>query len=157
ALGNMRRVGRIAPESLICYYILVANLEAAKKPSGSELFWLHVLETLEADHGSRQCCEAVQDCRAAVVADPHATQSFDPADRSLHDPANAAQMTSMCCIAVPNVRFDTKESEDVSRGLTVVSSVGIEFIGHGPRTPRLTTDLRKLTDCGKYLPMIARV
>src|SRR5579872_4361370 len=92
-----------------------------------------------------------------IVTDPHSTEPFDPTDCSLDDPTDAAEMTSVRCVALPNVRFNAQPAQYLSRGVAIEAGVGVKLVGVRTRSPRLPANHRNRDHRGKDFQLVASV
>src|SRR5438105_721871 len=88
-----------------------------------------MMPNAKADDTGRQCVPCLLNHRQAVIADAHAPQSLQPADRSLHYPAHFAQAASVSGRSLVELRFNPQPSEQPTGRLAVVARIGIQRIG----------------------------
>jgi hypothetical protein len=86
------------------------------------------VEDSEEDGRESEVEPGVDEGGVAVVADAHATQSFDPAEGSFDRPAVTTQMRTVRAVAVTNSGVDALSRQRLSSGLAVVSGVGEEEV-----------------------------
>lgn len=61
--------------------------------------------------------------RVSVVAYPQAAKCLDPADGSLHHPADSPQVAAMRSLTSSNLRLDTQKSQEGSGSIAVVTGI----------------------------------
>ena len=100
-----------------------------------------MFEDPEADSGECEVVPGINDRRMAIVADPHTSKPFDPADRAFDHPANLSQMAPVWCAAAANHWLDAHGQQEFPRDIAVIAGVGKQSQRMEARTAGCATDL----------------
>lgn len=115
------------------------------------------MQQLVADDACGEGSPGFPGNQQAVVADPHASQAFQPVDGPLDHSADLAQAAAVRRPPLSDVRLDPQPSQQVPGPIRVVTPVGEQVVGQFLQSARLAADPGIVEDQGEDLAMVRDV